>query len=157
MHCQIITGIQTKVVPTFSLSSCLWDCAYFHTSQAFTFPYPLCTLKLPVHNCHEHTKQMHFLVNFIYERRCWSLPGLYSGSCLFKFSNVFYPVEVKWVLSGTCCPLFPSLKCYRSLNKDSKNMAITFELYRKRKCQLIVFETKVPRLIKYLVLHRRQN
>lgn len=62
-------------------------------------------------------------------------------------SNVFCPVrgEVSEV-----CPLFPSLKGYRG-----KNIAITFELYRERKCQLIVFETEVPRLIKYLILPRK--
>lgn len=155
MHCQIITGTQTKVVPTFWLSSCLWDRVYFHTSQALTFPCSLCTLKLPVCNCHEHTKQiwkMHFLVNFIYERKCWSLFHLYSGSCSFKFSNVFYPVKGKVSSQWHVCPLFPFLKGYRG-----KNIAITFELYRKRKCQLVVFETEVPRMIKYLILHGRQN
>lgn len=63
-----------------------------------------------------------------------------------NFQTYFTLLEVKWVLSG------PSLKGYKG-----KNKTITFELYRKRKCQLIVFETEAPRLSKYLIVHRRQN
>lgn len=49
----------------------------------------------------------------------------------------------------------PSIKGYKSLNKYSKKPALTFELYMKRKCQLIVLETETPRFSKYLILQQK--
>lgn len=100
---------QTKFVPTFWLSSYLWDSAYFCTSQALTFPYSVCTLKLPVCNCHKPTKliwKIHFLVNFILFMRgnVDPYPVYTVAFAHLNFQMYFTLLEVKWVLSVMCAP-----------------------------------------------------